>query len=454
MATTDTTGVFTLPERSGRRPRTTRSMPHVQEDQNGLPELQQMLAARVFALPDVEERATLISAPGARAIWLRDTVDAGPADAFLIRREIGHFHPWDGSMHLALPPDLVSQAVAAGWAEVHPMARTGGAPGNLVMIFGPRDACEVDAVFSLILASYRRAGGRERAIQRRIARTVTTPPPAPGFIGEGHLAVEVVSPKDFAEHDPFIALMDDRIELAEGLPAGGAHPHAGFETVTFMLEGSVHDADEGVLNTGDVQWMTAGQGIIHGEHVVPQGKTRLLQLWLTLPKADRWTTPAFQNIRRDSVPVRRERGVEIHLYSGSSGDQRSSTPNHVPVTLADITLAAGATVEQDLPIFYNGFLYILDGSVRVGDDNALLQTGQVGWLDRPTGVGTSILRVTAGNDGARLVLYAGQPQHESIVIHGPFVGDSRADIVRLFNEYRAGNFERLSELTRAGAMAR
>jgi len=200
--------------------------------------------------------------------------------------------------------------------------------------------------------------------------------------------------------------------------------------------------------------MTAGRGIIHGELVVPQGKTRLLQLWLTLPKRDRWVTPAFQNIRLDSVPVRREPGVEIHLYSGSSGNQRSSTPNHVAVTLADIKLAAGATVEQDLPSSYNGFLYVLHGSARVGEGKVPVNTGQVGWLDRPTGGGVSAVRITAGDDGTRLVLYAGQPQNDAIVIQGPFVGDSRADIVRLFNEYRAGTFQRLSELARAGPIAR
>ena len=291
-------------------------------------------------------------------------------------------------------------------------------------------------------------------MQRRIARTITTPPPAPGFIGPGHLAVEVVSSNEFATNDPFIALMDDRIELPEGNPAGGAHPHAGFETVTFMLEGSIHDADEGVLDAGDVQWMTAGRGIIHGENVVPHGKTRLLQLWLVLPKKDRWTTPAFRNIPLDSVPVRREPGVEVHLYSGSSGELRSSTPNHVPVTLADIKLAAGATVEQDVPGSYNGFLYVLDGSARAGHDGTPLSTGQVGWLDRPADGGASALRMTAGDDGARLVLYAGQPQNDSIVIHGPFVGDSRADIVRLFNEYRSGSFERLSELARVATADR
>jgi quercetin 2,3-dioxygenase len=282
--------------------------------------------------------------------------------------------------------------------------------------------------------------------QRRIARTITPPPPAQGFIGEGHLAVMVVSPDEFATNDPFILLADDRLELRDGQPAGGPHPHAGFETVTFMLEGSIHDRDEGVLEAGDVQWMTAGRGIIHGESVTPRGKTRLLQLWLTLPKSQRDAAPGFRNIRRDSVPVRREAGAEVRLYSGSSGSHHAPARNHVPVTLADIRLEPGATLDQDLPSSYNGFLYVLEGLVHVGEDEALLELGQVGWLDRPEDNGPSTLRISAGARGARLVLYAGQPQNDRIIVHGPFVGDSRQNIARLYQEYRDGRFPRLSEL--------
>jgi quercetin 2,3-dioxygenase len=284
-------------------------------------------------------------------------------------------------------------------------------------------------------------------LQRRIARTVTPSPPAQGFAGEGHMAVMVLSPDELASNDPFILLADDRLDLRDGQPAGGPHPHAGFETVTFMLEGSLHDRDEGVLEAGDVQWMTAGRGIIHGESVTPRGKTRLLQLWLTLPKGERNAAPGFRNIRRDSVPVRREPGAEVRVYSGSSGSYHAPTPNHVPVTLADVHLAPGATFDHDLPSSYNGFLYVLDGSVDVGEDGTLLATGQVGWLDRPQNDGPSTLRISSGPAGARVVLYAGQPQNDRIIVQGPFVADSREDITRLYREYRDGRFQRLSELT-------
>src|SRR5476649_1391734 len=145
-------------------------------------------------------------------------------------------------------------------------------------------------------------------LPRRIARIVTVLPLAPGFIGPGHLAAQVVGQEDFAVSDPFIMLMDDHLDIG-GRPIGGAHPHAGFETVTLLLEGAIHDPDEGgVITTGEVQWMTAGRGIIHGENMATKGKVRLLQLWLTLPKSERWTAPGFQDVHADSIPVRREKG--------------------------------------------------------------------------------------------------------------------------------------------------
>ena len=284
---------------------------------------------------------------------------------------------------------------------------------------------------------------------RRIARVVTVPPPTPGFVGPGHLAAQVVSPEAFVLNDPFIMLADDHLDIGDR-PVGGPHPHAGFETVTLILEGAIYDRDEGgVIKAGEVQWMTAGRGIIHGENVATKGKVRLLQLWLTLPKGRRWTAPAFDDIHTDAVPVRREPGVEIRIYSGASGNFASTTRNHVPVTMTEITMDPHTVVDQDIPMSYNGFAYVIRGSVRIGEDAQFLQTSQVGWLDRPGDEGTSVLHVAAGEEGARLVLYAGQPQGERIVSHGPFIGDSKEDIVRLYTEYRAGRFERLSTLTRS-----
>ena len=280
--------------------------------------------------------------------------------------------------------------------------------------------------------------------QRSISRVVNVPPTAPGFVGPGHLAAPVVSPENFEMSDPFILLMDDHLDIGDR-PVGGPHPHAGFETVTLILDGAIFDRDEGgTLNAGEVQWMTAGSGIIHSEDVRTKGKVRLLQLWLTLPKNKRWTAPDFQTINVNDVPVRRENGTEIRVYSGSSAGLHSGTRNHVPVTIVETNLDPRASAELDIPASYNGFAFVIDGSVQIGKTE--LNTGQVGWLDRSTNTGTSLLRVVAGETRARLVFYAGQPQGDPIVSYGPFIGDSKQDIARLFAEYQSGGFPRLSEL--------
>jgi redox-sensitive bicupin YhaK (pirin superfamily) len=285
---------------------------------------------------------------------------------------------------------------------------------------------------------------------RGIGRVVTTPPPSPGFIGNGHTAVTVVDAKEFSRNDPFIVLMDDRIDLEPGREAGGAHPHGGFETVTFVVDGELRDRDEGTLRAGDVLWMTAGSGVIHNESVVPLGKSRILQLWLTLTESARWATPRFEYIAREAVPLRRELGAEARVYSGSSGSVYATTHNYVPVTLVDLRLRPGARFEQELPDSYNGFLYVLDGAVSVGAARTRLTAGQVGWLAEvePDPSSVTRVRINAGDEGARLLIYAGERQGVPILLHGPFVGETREDIRRLSKLYVEGKMPRISELAR------
>src|ERR1700752_931526 len=202
--------------------------------------------------------------------------------------------------------------------------------------------------------------------QRHISRIYSVPELAPGFVGPGHLAAPVIPLEDFALSDPFILLMDDHLDIGDR-PLGGPHPHAGFETVTLILDGAIFDRDEGgTLNAGEVQWMTAGSGIIHSEDVRTKGRVRLLQLWLTLPRNKRWTAPDFQPINVNEVPVHREKGAEIRVYSGSSVGLHSGTRNHVPVMMVGINLEPHASAELDIAASYNGFAFVIGGSVRIG----------------------------------------------------------------------------------------
>lgn len=276
---------------------------------------------------------------------------------------------------------------------------------------------------------------------RPITRVVSTPPPSPGFIGEGHTAVEVVAPIDLEASDPFVLLMDDRLDIANRRQIGGPHPHAGLETVTLVLDGTLSDRDEGDLSAGDVLWMTAGRGIIHNEAVEAHGRSRILQLWIALPAHARGTSPKFELIRGAQAPVFRAPGVEARLYSGVSGPLKSSTTNIVPVTLVDVRLAANATFTQSLPTSYRGFVYVLDGDLEIGGET--LRAGDVGWFDR--GASTQLVS-RADARGARFVLYAGEPTGDALVQHGPFVAGSTTEIRDLYRRFRAGEFVPMSRL--------
>ena len=287
---------------------------------------------------------------------------------------------------------------------------------------------------------------RRTADVRGLARVVTLPPPGPGFIGEGHTAVHVIDPSAFAANDPFIVLADDRINLPAGRRAGGPHPHAGFEIVTFAVEGAARDRDEGTLRAGDVLWMTAGSGVIHNEDVEPLGRLRILQLWTTLPSASRWAAPRFAHQPREHAPVRQSPGVEARVYSGQSGLVEAPSHLHLPITMLDVRLAPNAVFEQELPASYNGFLYPLEGELLVhGDVSRRLRAGEIGWLE--FGGSATTVRLTAGSDGSRVMLYAGERQGVPIVTHGPFVGETRADLVRVSQAYVEGRMPRVSELS-------
>lgn len=145
-----------LPVRSGPRPRTTPTNPHVQLDQQPSDTFQRaLLAAEVFALPGVTERQSAISVPGAKALWLEAFRGAAPADAFMTGAEFAHLHPGaDQSLHVMLPPDLVAEVIDAGWGEQHPVAQRGLIPPNAVMLYAPRDDGERGVVASLVSAAH------------------------------------------------------------------------------------------------------------------------------------------------------------------------------------------------------------------------------------------------------------------------------------------------------------
>jgi redox-sensitive bicupin YhaK (pirin superfamily) len=278
-------------------------------------------------------------------------------------------------------------------------------------------------------------------LKRKLSR-IYKPEARNGFLGPGHIARAVIN-GNFFDSDPFIMLMDDRLDKKDEEPVGGPHPHAGFETVTLMLEGEIGDGNH-TMKAGDLQMMTAGSGVVHTETIDKKMKMHLLQLWLSLPKKDRSATPRVQDIGLQKVPSLKNEGVEIKLYSGSFAGMISPLMNYSPMILADITIENGITTIQHLPADYTAFLYVLKGSLKINEEQLIHD--QVGWLNRFMENETSDLEITAGNEGVRFILYAGKPTGDPIVSHGPFIADTNEDIIRLYQEYRQGKMKHITTL--------
>jgi quercetin 2,3-dioxygenase len=275
-------------------------------------------------------------------------------------------------------------------------------------------------------------------LSRTISK-ITQNPWHQGFLGRGHSASAVLDGIPFEESDPFILFMDDKLDLPGGEPVGGAHPHAGFETLTLVLQGN-----EKEWKTGSFELMTAGKGIVHTEEITSEQKIHILQVWLVLPPEKRWTTPFWQKIMLEEVPTIQTDNYQILVYSGSSNGLVSLLKNHTPLTLVDFKMKANQSVSQELPTCYGGLVYVLKGSVQVG--NKTIESGQAGWIDKPKGVLKSEIVFTSKSDVTHFILYAAQAHKAPVVSHGPFIGDTKEDIARLYKEYRNGEMPHLDDL--------
>ncbi|MED0661069.1 pirin family protein [Bacillus smithii] len=249
----------------------------------------------------------------------------------------------------------------------------------------------------------------------------------------------VLEPGNWKEYDPFLILMEDIFQKG----AFDFHPHRGIETVTYVIDGTLEHQDNkagfGKLEAGDVQWMTAGRGVIHKEDPAPGSTVHSLQLWINLPKIKKMTEPRYQNLKRESVPVRKEEGAVIRVFSGSSQGVKAKTLNHVPITMVEIDLEPKASIVQDLPGSYNGFLYVLEGSGFFGVDETEGRAGQVLFLTRDNEDSDSIIKITA-KEKMRVLLYAGEPINEPVVAYGPFVMTTQEEIRQAILDFQNGKF--------------
>ncbi|RNB82963.1 pirin family protein [Brevibacillus nitrificans] len=277
----------------------------------------------------------------------------------------------------------------------------------------------------------------EYSLPREIQKVWTT---SERRISQVHRAAPVLLPGYWADFDPFLLMMEDRFQKG----AFDVHPHRGMETITYVIDGSIEHYDNatgggGVLQKGDLQFMTAGRGVVHKESPAEGESVHLLQLWVNLPRKHKMAEPRYQNISAQDVPVRQEDGAQIRVYSGSSGEVISDTLNYAPVTFVHMVIESGASVTQDLPGSYNGFIYVLEGSGTFGENAVQAKKGQVLWLGPANGEKRSSIRVAA-DEKMQLVLFAGEPLREPVVAHGPFVMNTEEEIRQAYEDYRNGTF--------------
>ena len=249
--------------------------------------------------------------------------------------------------------------------------------------------------------------------------------------------------------DPFLMLdeffSDDPNDYLAGFPS---HPHRGFETVTYMIDGHMRHEDvlgnRGDLGPGDAQWMTAARGIIHSE--MPQqaeGRMRGFQLWINLPAREKMKPAAWRDVPSRDIPtVELEGGGAVRVIAGEFRQGDAGTPGPIggastePMYF-DLRLPAGAAVTVPTPATHNAFLYVYEGAAAVGDDARPLPFRAAGLLTP----GESV-RIAAGGQGAKLLFLAGKPIGEPVVQYGPFVMNTPQEILQAIDDFNAGRFLR------------
>ncbi|EME26747.1 Pirin-like protein [Galdieria sulphuraria] len=256
--------------------------------------------------------------------------------------------------------------------------------------------------------------------------------------GEGARVFRSIGTTSLRNLDPFLMLDEFSVKAPAGFPD---HPHRGFETVTYMLEGFFRHEDNrghsGVIGPGDVQWMTAGRGIIHSE--MPQGNQvgHGLQLWVNLAAKDKMAEPKYQELVSKDIPCATTDLYMVKVVAGRFQDVQGKVYTRTPSMFLDIEMKPGCELKPEIPPHYRGFIYVIQGKALFGKEASLGNAHELLILD--DGADNAIICQTK-EDGCRFVLVAGQPLNEPIVQYGPFVMTSQEDIKQAFQDYQSGKF--------------
>jgi quercetin 2,3-dioxygenase len=268
--------------------------------------------------------------------------------------------------------------------------------------------------------------------------------------GEGMWVRRPFPKSSFSDFDPFL-LLDELgpIHLKPGQAKGAPdHPHRGFETVSYVLDGRLEHKDSaghaGLLQSGDVQWMTAGAGVIHSEMPEAEftrtgGRLHGIQLWVNLPQRDKWIPPHYQDIPAAQIPIAHseDRSVTVRVIAGESLGAKAVIETRTPILYLHVTLQPRATIAQPVPKEYNAFAYILDGSGEFGTARDRGEDRQM-ILFAQDGDEIVITNPAEAEQPLDFLLIAGLPLNEPVVRYGPFVMNTEAEIRQAINDYRTG----------------
>jgi redox-sensitive bicupin YhaK (pirin superfamily) len=287
------------------------------------------------------------------------------------------------------------------------------------------------------------------AVQRPVVSVTTAPH---GFEGEGFPVRRAFAGVDMRALDPFVH-MDQmgEVEYAPGEPKGTPwHPHRGFETVTYMIDGQMAHQDSngggGLITNGDTQWMTAGAGILHietpPEHLVTSGGLfHGFQLWVNLPRALKFAPPRYQDIRGSNVALLSspDGGGLVRVIAGEVAGHAGPGSTHTPITLVHATLSPGASVSLPWRPDFNALAYVLAGRGSIGAEQRPIRIGQLGVY----GPGDTITVTADSSQESRspnldVLFLGGQPIREPVFAYGPFVMNTKAEVIQAVEDYQAG----------------
>jgi quercetin 2,3-dioxygenase len=297
--------------------------------------------------------------------------------------------------------------------------------------------------------------------RQRAVRSVTVAPR--GFEGEGFPVRRAFAGVDLADLDPFVHLDQmGEVEYAPGEPKGTPwHPHRGFETVTYMIDGTFEHSDSngggGVITNGDTQWMTAGAGILHIEKppealVASGGLFHGFQLWVNLPASLKWSPPRYQDLRASEVALvsSSDGGALIRVIAGDVAGHQGPGSTYSPMTLVHATLSPGAQLSIPWRPDYNALAYVLAGFGTVGEDRRPISTGQLALF----GPGNALTMAAEPIQESRspsldVLILGGRPIGEPVAWMGPFVMNTREEVMQAMADYQAGRLGQIPAIHNA-----